>query len=121
VPGTFYLFQDELIHEDGRIDQNMLTVYLSNVLIAKWRLYFYENPRESEKIMLRIGNDFLQILIKNGIVDRHEEFDLVAAGQPAKCPYDPALLIETRHAEYEIELPAETDQVNIHLSTNSST
>ncbi|HEY9704962.1 MAG TPA: TIR domain-containing protein, partial [Allocoleopsis sp.] len=40
----------------------------------------------------------------DGGVNENEEFTLMTSSQPQTCPYNPANLIDTKYAEYEIEI-----------------
>lgn len=106
-----FLFWYDLINEDGSVDNNIVSVYASDVLTSTWQLPFYERSQDAEKILLRLGVIHLTEQIKKGTLNHHEQVELVTATQPVKCPYDPVRLIETKHAEYEIELPGETSTI----------
>ncbi len=67
-----------------------------------------KGPLDAEKILLQFAKDKIIEKAKEETLNDQEEFTLMRSTQPVKCPYTSENLIETKYAEFEIEIEAET-------------
>lgn len=98
-----FLYWYDVINEDETVENKTIGVFASDVLRNIWQLPFNKKPQDAEKILLQFAKDTIIEKLKEGTLNDQEEVILMTATQPETCPYNPANLIETKYAEYEVE------------------
>lgn len=100
-----FIFWYDLIHQNGSIEKKTVSAFASDILSMTWGLRFDEAGfKNSEKVLLQFAKEHITKQLLNGGVNENEEFTLMTSSQPQVCPYNPANLIDTKYAEYEIEI-----------------
>lgn len=99
-----FLYFYSVINEDNSVEDKSITSFASDVLTMTWQLDFYNNQIDSEKILLQFAKDTIVEKLKEGTLNEHEEIVLMISTQPNKCPYNPDELVETKFAEFEVEM-----------------
>lgn len=101
-----FLFWYEFINESGKVEHKTVGAFASDILSMTWRLRFDETGiKNSEKILLQFAKEHIITKISEGSLAENEEFTLMTSSQPQSCPYNPVNLVETKFAEFEIEIP----------------
>ncbi|MEP7232042.1 MAG: toll/interleukin-1 receptor domain-containing protein [Ginsengibacter sp.] len=103
-----FLFWYDLTDENGKIAHKTIGAFASDVLSTTWGLRFDEvGIKNSEKILLQFAKNHISNKITEGTLLENEEFTLMTASQPQICPYNANNLVETKFAEFEIEINKE--------------
>jgi hypothetical protein len=107
VFGFFYWY--DTISDDGKIEQKTISAFASDILTMTWGLTWEGNGnRDAEKILLQFAKNKIIEKLKEGTLNEHEELTLMTSNQPNTCPYNSENLIETKFAEFEIEMESKT-------------
>jgi len=100
-----FIFWYDLVHQNGTTETKTVSAFASDILSMTWGLRFDESGlKNSEKILLQFAKEHITKQLLDGTLSENEEFTLMTSSQPQTCPYDPNNLIETKFAEYEIEI-----------------
>lgn len=99
-----FLYWYEIISEDGTVENKTIGVFASDVLSMTWQLPFNSKLQDAEKILLQFAKVTIFEKLKEGTLNDKEEVVLMTATQPKICPYNPENLVETKYAEYEVEM-----------------
>jgi hypothetical protein len=93
-----FVYYYDIVHEDGATETKTITASISDVLSAVWRYKL----ADLEKVLLQAAKDKIIEKLKDGTLTDAEEFILLLSTHPEKPNYNPANLVETIYAEYEI-------------------
>lgn len=103
-----FIFHYQLMNEDGsNVEENGIKVMVSGSLSICWGFQIWQdstNYTELEKILLQYGKDRVIEKVKEGTITDYEEMLLTTSHYPTERPFNPENLIETKFAEYEIEV-----------------
>lgn len=126
-----FIFWYDLIDQNGTIEKKTVSAFASDILSMTWGLRFDESGiKNSEKILLQFAKEHVSKQLLDGTLSENEEFTLMTSSQPQTCPYDPKNLIDTKFAEYEIEIikkekillePLQKEQPILEIAVSSPT
>lgn len=101
-----FYYEYDIVKDDGSIESKSIAVFVSTALKIVWQLPFENNLQDVEKILLQFAKNNIIEKLKEGTLNNQEEVILMTETQPKVCPYSPAKIIETKFAEFEVELPS---------------
>lgn len=100
-----FIFWYDLIDQNGTIEKKTVSAFASDILSMTWGLRFDESGiKNSEKILLQFAKEYVSQKLLDGTLIENEEFTLMTSSQPQACPYDANNLVDTKFAEFEIEI-----------------
>lgn len=100
-----FLYWYDLINEDGTVEAKTIAAFASDILSVTWQLTWDgKDPLDAEKILLQYAKDKIIEKVKEATLNDNEELTLMTSTHPATSPYNSENLIETKYAEFEIEV-----------------
>jgi hypothetical protein len=103
-----FVFYYQLMDVDKtNIEEKAIRVMVSGSLSICWGFQIWQsstNYTDLEKILLQFGKDRVIEKVKEGTITEYEEMLLTTSHYPTERPFNPEILIETKFAEYEIEV-----------------